>query len=52
MSAMEQTGALIYTKKLAIDASDRAIKALDNVPHSEFKDALIGLAGIALERAA
>lgn len=52
MSAMEQTGALVYTKKLAVDASEKAIKALDSVPSSEYKNALIGLASIALERAA
>jgi len=52
MLAMKQTGALAYTKKLAVDASDKAIKALDNVPNSEYKDALIGLAGIASQRAA
>jgi octaprenyl-diphosphate synthase len=52
MSAMEQTGALIYTKKLAVNASKKAIKALDTVPNSEYKNALIGLANIALERAA
>lgn len=52
MSAMEQTGALTYTKKLAVDASEKAIKALDIVPNSEYKSALIGLANIAVERAA
>lgn len=52
MSAMEQTGALIYTKKLAMDASEKAVKALDIVPNSEYKTALIGLARIAVERAA
>jgi octaprenyl-diphosphate synthase len=52
MLAMEQTGALIYTKERAVDASEKAIKALDIVPNSEYKNALIGLARIALERAA
>jgi len=52
MSAMDQTGALIYTKELAVDASEKAIKALDSLPNSEYKNALIGLASIAVERAA
>jgi octaprenyl-diphosphate synthase len=52
MLAMEQTGALTHTKKLAVDASEKAIKALDIVPNSEYKTALIGLARIAVERAA
>ena len=52
MSAMDQTGALTYTKKLALDASEKAIKALDIVPNSDYKTALIGLARIAVERAA
>jgi octaprenyl-diphosphate synthase len=51
MSAMDQTGSLTYTKKLAIEASEKAIKALDIVPNSEYKTALVGLARIAVERA-
>lgn len=52
MEAMTQTGALEYTKKLALDASDRAIAALDPIADSEYKEALIGLANIAVQRAA
>jgi octaprenyl-diphosphate synthase len=52
MAAMEQTGALSYTKKLAVDASEKAIQALGMVPDSDYKTALIGLARIAVERAA
>jgi octaprenyl-diphosphate synthase len=52
MATMHQTGALNYTKKLALDASDKAIKALAPLPNSEYKNALIGLAHIAVERAA
>tara|TARA_B110000091_G_C13789049_1_gene464739 strand:- start:44 stop:1063 length:1020 start_codon:yes stop_codon:yes gene_type:complete len=52
MATMHQTGALTYTKKLALDASDKAIKALAPLPNSEYKNALIGLAHIAVERAA
>lgn len=52
MAAMKQTGALTYAKKLAVEASEKAIKALDSVPNSEYKNALIGLANISVERAA
>jgi octaprenyl-diphosphate synthase len=52
MSSMKETGALEYTKKQAIDASEKAIKALAILPTSHYKDALIGLATIAVERAA
>ena len=52
MSAMELTGALDYTKKLAVDASEKAIRALEMVPDSDYKTALIGLARISVERAA
>jgi octaprenyl-diphosphate synthase len=52
MTTMQQTGALNYTKNLALDASENAIKALAPLPNSEYKNALIGLAHIAVERAA
>ena len=52
MQAMQQTGALEYTKKQAIGASEKAIEALAILPMSKYKDALIGLATIAVERAA
>jgi octaprenyl-diphosphate synthase len=52
MSAMQQTGALVYTKKQALDASEKAIRALAILPQSDYKEALIGLAHIAVERAA
>lgn len=52
MITMEQTGALDYTKKLALDASEKAIQALAPLAHSEYKIALISLAHIAVERAA
>ena len=52
MKAMEQTGALNYTKKQALDASEKAINALRPIPDSEYKNALIALANIAVERAA
>ncbi|MDU0353846.1 octaprenyl diphosphate synthase [Paraglaciecola aquimarina] len=52
MTAMQQTGALDYTKQQAINASQKAIQALQSIPDSEYKQALIGLAHIAVERAA
>jgi octaprenyl-diphosphate synthase len=52
MATMQQTGALNYTKKQALEASEKAIKALAPLPHSEYKNALIGLAHISVERAA
>jgi octaprenyl-diphosphate synthase len=51
MSSMKETGALEYTKKQAIDASVKAIEALAILPKSKYKDALIGLANISVERA-
>jgi octaprenyl-diphosphate synthase len=52
MTTMQQTGALNYTKKQALDASEKAIEALAPLTHSEYKTALISLAHIAVERAA
>lgn len=52
LEAMEQTGSLTYTKKQALNAADQAIEALGPLPDSEFKQALIGLAQISVERAA
>ena len=52
MTTMQQTGALSYAKKQALEASDKAIKALAPLTNSEYKAALIGLAHIAVERAA
>lgn len=52
LQAMKQTGSLVYTKKLALQAADQAIDALSVLPDSEYKQALIGLAHISVERAA
>ncbi|WP_299079896.1 octaprenyl diphosphate synthase [uncultured Paraglaciecola sp.] len=52
MATMQQTGSLDYTKKLALEASEQAIEALAPIASSEYKEALIGLAKIAVERAA
>jgi len=52
IQAMQQTGALEYTKQLALDAADKAIAALTPLPESHYKQALIALAHISVERAA
>lgn len=52
LAAMHQTGSLEYTKKQALHAADQAISALAPLPDSEYKQALIGLAHISVERAA
>lgn len=52
LQAMVQTGSLTYTKQQALRAADQAIEALAPIPESDFKQALIGLAHISVERAA
>jgi len=52
LAAMKQTGALVYTQKKAEQEADKAINALDVLPKSEYKDALIALAHIAANRSA
>ena len=52
IQAMQQTGALEYTKQLALDAADKAIAALTPLPESPYKQAIIALAHISVERAA
>jgi octaprenyl-diphosphate synthase len=50
LQAMQQTGALVYTQKKAELEADKAIKALNTIPDSESKQALISLAHIAANR--
>lgn len=52
LATMESTGALVYTKQQAIKASQQAIDALQPLPESQYKQALIDLAGISVERVA
>ena len=52
MQAMQETGALDYTKQQALKAADQAIAALAPLADSPYKQALIGLAHISVERAA
>ena len=50
LNAIESTGALNYTARLAREHADTAVRALDALPESDFKDALASLARIAVER--
>ncbi|MBN7819488.1 octaprenyl diphosphate synthase [Bowmanella yangjiangensis] len=50
--AMQQTGALTYTKDKARQAAQQAIQAISCIPESEFKQALIALANQSVERLA
>ncbi|ABG42241.1 Trans-hexaprenyltranstransferase [Paraglaciecola sp. T6c] len=52
LETMEQTGALTYTKQQALKASQQAIDALSPIEESVYKEALIGLAHISVERVA
>lgn len=52
LACMAETGAIEYTKSKALDASRQAIEALTPLAESEYKQALISLANIAVERAA
>lgn len=50
--AMKETGSLVYTQKKAEQEADRAINALNILPDSEYKQALVALAHIAANRSA
>lgn len=50
LDAMEQTGSLTYTQKKAEQEADKAITALNIIPDSEYKQALIKLAHVAANR--
>ncbi|MDP7591375.1 MAG: octaprenyl diphosphate synthase [Litorilituus sp.] len=52
LSAMRQTGALVYAQKKAEIEADKAINALSVLAESDFKQALIDLAHIAANRSA
>ena len=51
-SAIESTGALHYTARLAREQADKAVAALAALPETAARDALAGLARIAVERTA
>ncbi|GLT18218.1 octaprenyl-diphosphate synthase [Vibrio zhanjiangensis] len=50
MEALEQTGALNYTRQKAYQEADRAIAELHLIPESPYKQALIALAHMAVHR--
>ena len=47
---IESTGALDYTAAKAREAADQAIRALADVPETDYKQALIALADFAVRR--
>lgn len=47
---MDETGALAYTKRCANEEAEKAVAALEAVPESDYKQALIALAYISVER--
>ncbi|BDX05406.1 octaprenyl diphosphate synthase [Planctobacterium marinum] len=50
LATMHSTGSLDYTKKLALQARDQAVAALAPIPESKYKQALVSLADIAVNR--
>lgn len=52
MTAMDETGAIRYAEQKAVAETEKAIAALDPLADSEYKDALIALAHIAVKRVA
>ncbi len=52
LATMQQTGSLEYTRQKAEDEADKAIQLLSCIPESPYKEALIGLANISVNRTA
>ncbi|EMJ9773759.1 MULTISPECIES: octaprenyl diphosphate synthase [Morganella] len=52
LAAMKRCGSLTYTYNRAEEEADKAIAALSVLPDSQYKDALAGLAHIAVRRSA
>ncbi|MGR5469939.1 octaprenyl diphosphate synthase, partial [Vibrio astriarenae] len=50
LAVMEQTGSLEYTTQKALDEADKAIAELTVLPESDYKQALITLAHMAVKR--
>ncbi|WED27006.1 octaprenyl diphosphate synthase [Vibrio sp. DW001] len=50
LAVMQKTGSLEYTTQLAYNEADKAIAELTILPESEYKDALIALAHLAVKR--
>lgn len=50
LAVMDETGAIAYTQKCAEEEAQKAIDSLSVVPDSDYKQALIGLAHISVNR--
>ncbi|MGF1757985.1 octaprenyl diphosphate synthase [Photobacterium sagamiensis] len=50
LACMRETGSLEYTQQRAEDEADKAITALAPIPESDYKEALIALAHLAVQR--
>ncbi|RUO76280.1 octaprenyl diphosphate synthase [Idiomarina seosinensis] len=50
LSAMERTGALTYTRDKALEAAQQAKNALADIPESDYKQALLSLADLSVNR--
>lgn len=50
LNTMKQSGSLEYTRQKAEEEADKAIEALSIIPDSPYKEALIGLANVAVQR--
>ncbi|EBW1656546.1 octaprenyl diphosphate synthase, partial [Salmonella enterica subsp. enterica serovar Typhimurium] len=50
LNTMKQSGSLEYTRQKAEEEADKAIEALSIIPDSPYKEALIGLAHVAVQR--
>lgn len=50
LETMHEVGSLTYTRQRAEEEADKAILALQALPESSYKEALIGLANMAVDR--
>ncbi len=50
LAAIESTGAIDYTARCARAEADQAIEAVQDLPDSRYRDALVGLARFAVDR--
>ncbi|RUO45303.1 octaprenyl diphosphate synthase [Idiomarina aquatica] len=52
LTAMERTGALTYTREKALESAQQARDALADIPDSDYKQALLALADLSVNRIA
>jgi octaprenyl-diphosphate synthase len=52
MQAMQDTGAIEYAERKAVEETEKAVAALASVPDSDYKTALVALANEAIKRVA